>query len=97
MNYAISEQWSASIRGEIFDDKNGYRTGVNANGNGQKWKEATLTLGYLPTKSFLMRFEGRYDKSNVADAFVESVNNATETTEYNDTQYSFAVEAIYKF
>ena len=44
-----------------------------------------------------MRLEGRYDKSNVADAFVESVNNATETTDFNDHQYSFAVEAIYKF
>ena len=97
LNYALNDQWSASLRGEIFDDKNGYRTGVNAGGDGQKWKEVTLTLGYAPTKSFLMRFEGRYDKSNVADAFVESVNNATETTDYNDSQYSFAVEAIYKF
>jgi len=44
-----------------------------------------------------VRFEGRYDKSNVADAFVDSINNATETPNYKDTQYSFAVEAIYKF
>jgi hypothetical protein len=99
LNYAISEQWSASLRGEILDDKNGYRTGVvgPVSGSGQKWKEVTLTLGYAPGKNFLVRFEGRYDKSDVAGAFVKEVNSSTGVTQYDDTQNSVALEAIYKF
>jgi hypothetical protein len=99
LNYALTAQWSASLRGEILDDKDGYRTGVldPGTGKGQKWKEVTLTLGYAPTKNFLVRFEGRYDKSDVAGAFVKDVNATTGATQYNDTQSSVALEAIYKF
>jgi len=97
-NYAIADQWAASLRGEILDDKNGYRTGVvDANGNGQKWKEVTLTLAYLPTKNFQLRLEGRYDKSDISDAFVKNFNATTETTETSDDQASIALEAMYKF
>lgn len=98
VNYAFTDQWSASLRGEILDDKNGYRTGVvDATGRGQKWKEVTLSFGYAPSKNFLLRLEGRYDKSDVAGAFVDDVNNATETVDVNDKQSSVAIEAIYKF
>jgi len=98
-NYAISEEWSASLRGEVFDDNDGYRTGVvdPVSGSGQKWKEVTLTLGYAPTKNFFLRFEGRHDKSDVADAFVKNVNSTTGAIQYNDTQSSVALEAIYRF
>src|SRR6267378_7080295 len=44
-NYQLNDQWRLSVRAEYFDDKDGYRTGVI-----QKWKEATLTFAYLPTK-----------------------------------------------
>jgi hypothetical protein len=98
LNYAISPQWSASLRGEVFDDRDGYRTGVvDASGNGQKWKEATLTLGFAPAKNVLLRFEGRYDKSDVSGAFVEEVNAATGAVQSKDSQGSVAVEAIYRF
>lgn len=98
VNYAFTDRWSASLRGEILDDKNGYRTGVmDDTGRGQKWKEVTLTVGYAPSKNLLLRLEGRYDKSDIAGAFVDDVNNATETVDVNDKQSSVAIEAIYKF
>ena len=56
--YQFSDQWRLALRGEWFDDKDGYRTGF-----GQKWREATLTLAYLPIKSIEVRAEVRADKS----------------------------------
>ncbi len=85
-NYQINDQWRVSLRGEYFDDQNGYRTGLV-----QKWKEATLTLGYSPLKNLDLRAEIRGDRSNVP-AFV----NSNGTTASNN-QNSFGVQAIYKF
>jgi len=97
-NYAVTEQWSASLRGEFFDDKDGYRTGVlDGAGRGQKWRELTLTVAYAPTKSLLLRFEGRYDKSGVADAFVAGADGGGSAVRFNDQQSSVAVEAVYRF
>lgn len=98
LNYAISTRWSASLRGEIFDDRDGYRTGViSTTGQGQKWKELTLTLGVAPAKNVLLKFEGRYDTSNVSGAFIESVDNASGLDRLQDSQTSVALEAICKF
>jgi hypothetical protein len=98
LNYTLTEQWTASLRGELFDDRDGYRTGVlDADGAGQKWRELTLTLAFAPTKSLLLRFEGRYDKSGVASAFLESTGGNAAAQRFNDEQSSIAVEALYKF
>jgi hypothetical protein len=98
-NYAFSDQWSASLRGEYFDDKDGYRTGVidPLSGDGQKWKEATLTLAYAPTKHFVLRVEGRYDRSNVDGAFIKDTGSTPGTFDVDDKQSSIALEGIYKF
>ena len=85
-NYQINEQWRVSLRGEYFDDRDGYRTGLV-----QKWKEVTLTLGYSPIKNLDLRAEIRGDRSNVP-AFVDS-NSITASKSQN----SFGVQAIYKF
>ena len=92
-NYQVNDQWRLSVRAEYFDDKDGYRTGVV-----QKWKEATLTLAYLPTKFFELRGEVRGDKSDsnafVKDAvFFSGVSGAGLT----DNQTSIGLEAVYKF
>jgi hypothetical protein len=84
-NYQISDPWRVSVRAEYFDDTDGYRTGV-----AQKWKEATLTVGYAPAKNAELRGELRQDTSDVA-SFI-----------YNDgvarkTQHSLGLEAVYKF
>ncbi len=59
VNYAISDQWRVSLRAEYLDDKDGFNTGTP-----QKLKEGTLTFGYDPVKSFELRIEARYDKSD---------------------------------
>ena len=86
VNYQIDEKWKLSLRGEYFNDRDGYRTGV-----AQKWKEATLTLGYTPIKNLEFRGEIRGDRSNVP-AFA----NSDEVTASN-SQRSIGLEAIYKF
>ena len=85
-NYQINEQWRVSGRVEFFDDKDGYRTGV-----AQKWKEATLTVGYLPIKALELRGEIRADSSNVA-SFAD-----TAGTSSSKSQRSLGLQAIYSF
>ncbi|MEP6657325.1 MAG: outer membrane beta-barrel protein [Betaproteobacteria bacterium] len=85
-NYQLNDQWRVSLRGEYFDDRDGYRTGV-----AQKWKEATLTLAYLPAKEWEIRAEVRADKSDQS-AFLKS-DGVTPTS----SQRSFGIEALYKF
>lgn len=85
-NYQINGQWRLSGRVEYFDDKDGYRTGV-----AQKWKEATLTVGYMPIKALELRAEVRADSSNVA-SFVN-----TSGTGSSKSQRSLGVQAIYSF
>lgn len=86
INYKCNEQWRASIRGEVFSDRNGYRTGV-----AQAWKEVTLTLAYAPIKDAEIRAETRRDFSNTR-AFFNS--NHIGASKY---QQSYAIEGYYKF
>ena len=85
-NYQIADQWKLSLRGEYFDDRDGYRTGI-----AQKWKEGTLTLAYTPIKNLDLRGEIRGDWSNVP-AFIDSDNVTSKKS-----QRSVGLEAIYKF
>lgn len=86
VNYKFNEKWHTSVRGEIFSDRNGYRTGV-----AQTWKELTLTLGYDPIKNLEVRLETRRDFSNV-NSFLNS--NDIGSANY---QQSYALEGFYKF
>ena len=90
-NYAFNERWRISVRAEYLNDKSGYNTGTV-----QKLKEATLTLGFDPVKSFELRLEGRYDKSD-QPTFVRSVATATEPQTFADNQTGFALQGVYKF
>jgi hypothetical protein len=85
-NYAFTDQWKLSFRAEIFDDDDGYRTGVV-----QKWKEATLTLAWLPTKPIEVRAEARHDRSNVASF----LDRDGVTGRNNNTSYG--LQFLYKF
>ncbi|HTM64155.1 MAG TPA: outer membrane beta-barrel protein [Gammaproteobacteria bacterium] len=85
-NYQFNDKWRTSVRGEIFDDADGYRTGV-----AQVWKEITLTFGYEPIKHLMFNIETRRDFSNV-NAFL---NKGALTS--NNNQQSFALEALYQF
>ena len=85
VNFKLNDAWRVAMRAEAFDDKDGFRTGVD-----QKWKEATLTLAHTPTKNVELRAEVRADKSNVSSF---DQNNGPDKKK----QTSAALEAIYKF
>lgn len=84
VNYKFNSKWRISCRGEIFNDKDGFATGVR-----QTLKELTLTVGYTPLKHLELRAEARHDFSNV-DSFL----NKNEVTSTNNQQ-SFALEVIW--
>lgn len=85
-NYTFNDKWLTSLRGEYFNDQNGFRTGVR-----QAWKEATITLGYIPIKNLEIRAETRRDFSNV-----NSFTNKNGVSVSNNAQ-SYALEGFYKF
>lgn len=90
-NYQIDDKWRISLRGETFNDKDGYRTVVEPGKTvGQKWNEATLTLAHMPVKNVELRAEIRADRSDQM-TFLKSDGTAAKT------QNSLGLEAIYKF
>ena len=95
LNYKFDDHWRASLRGEHFNDPDGYRTGLI-----QKWNEVTLTFGYAPVKSTELRFELRNDWSDNDAAFVKGAGSYLPGLGYTDTsdrQGSVAVEALFRF
>ncbi len=89
VNYAINSQWRVSLRGEYFDDQDGYLTGaysipvttymtspgiVTAS---QRLAEGTVTFGYDPVKNFELRLEARYD----APQAVNGINRFPDSTQ----------------
>lgn len=89
VNYAINDLWRVSLRGEYFDDSDGYLTknfDATYHGSSQKLDEVTLTFGFDPTKNFEFRVEGRYDDPDK----VAGVQLVPKT-------YQGWFEAIYKF
>ena len=105
VNYQFDDQWRISLRGEQFDDKDGFRTGLkNLSGpfdydpiedvttyleDSEKSSSFTATVGYAATANFELRGEVRMDKTE-EDALVDG-----DSAE--DSQTFFAVEALYKF
>jgi len=60
--YQFSPLFYAALRGEVFDDKDGYRTPF---GTPLTYlRSGTLTLGYSPNSHLLFRLEGRIDGVN---------------------------------
>lgn len=93
-NYAINDQWRTSLRLEYLDDKDGFVSGLI--GTPQKLKEATLTFGYAPIKSFEVRMEARYDKSDKS-TFVRRISVDPTVNPFADSQTGFALQGVYKF
>jgi hypothetical protein len=86
-NMMVNPQWRLSVRGEYFDDKQGFHF---ATPQGTKYYEGTLTLGYLPTSSVELRTEVRMDKANNS-VFVDSDGSASKTL------MTFGLQGLYKF
>jgi hypothetical protein len=93
VNYAINDQWRVSVRGEYLDDKDGFLSG-----SVQTIKEGTVTFGYSPVKSFELRAEFRYDRSNAnAPIFYKTLAAKNTATPNSDNLSEFALQAVYKF
>lgn len=87
-NWAITDMWRASLRLEqTKDDSNG---GVITGIPDEKVKEATLTIGFLPTANAEFDFEVRKDKAD--DQYFTDFNGSP-----TDSQTEFALQALYKF
>ena len=86
VDYKIMEKWLASARMEIFDDADGFRTGVR-----QNWREATISLAYKPTKHWQIRAGTRHDFSNKSSFINKSLHST------NANQQSYAVDTIFIF
>ena len=93
-NYALNDQWRVSLRLEYLDDKEGFVSGIF--GTAQKLKEGTVTFGYAPVKSFELRMEARYDKSDKS-TFVRTLTNDTSINPFADSQTGVALQGVYKF
>ena len=93
-NYALNDQWRVSLRLEYLDDKEGFVSGIL--GTAQKLKEGTVTFGYAPVKSFELRMEARYDKSDKS-TFVRKITTDTSINPFADTQTGVALQGVYKF
>jgi len=69
-NYDFTDTFSLALRGEIFSDPQGYRTGVP-----QNLKEITLTPSFKVGKNVVLRPEFRYDWSDVKSFNDGKTNN----------------------
>jgi hypothetical protein len=87
VNYAINSQWRVSVRGEYFQDRQGF---VTTTGTRQTLREGTVTLGFDPIKKFELRLEARYDKAD-HDLFLR------DSTDLADNQTGLALQTVYKF
>jgi hypothetical protein len=93
-NYALNDQWRVSLRLEYLNDKEGFVSGIV--GTAQKLKEGTITFGYAPVKSFELRMEARYDKSDKS-TFVRTLSTDAASSPLANSQTGVALQGVYKF
>src|SRR5262249_11642234 len=91
VSYMFTDQWRLAFRAEHFKDTDSFRLGIDDT----KYKEATLTLAYLPTKNVELRAEVRYDKASPPSS-VTGVWTNTDGSMSNSLS-TVALQAIYKF
>jgi hypothetical protein len=82
VKYDINDTFSVAVRGEIFDDKDGVRTGTV-----QKLKEMTLTFETRLSGGLILRPEYRHDSSDK-----QSFDNGTKKS-----QDTLALGAMYRW
>jgi putative OmpL-like beta-barrel porin-2 len=87
VTYMISPKLRAAGRLETFKDTDGLRFLANP---GTKYREATVTLGYLTSSSFEVRGEVRQDRASNS-VFTESSGSMSKTL------LTYALQGIYKF
>lgn len=105
LRYDINDKLYAAVRGEYFDDQDGYRfstvSGYGAHaaysggafvapGDVEVW-ETTITLGYEVVEGLMTRLEYRHDDAEDEIFFGDDMG------EFEDTQDTIAFEIIYSF
>jgi putative OmpL-like beta-barrel porin-2 len=92
LTYMISPKLRAAFRAESFKDTDGLKFGTAspAAPAGTKYKEATATLGYLPSASFELRGELRQDRAS-NEVFTQTSGGMSKTL------LTYALQGIYKF
>lgn len=89
--YDLNDVFRLALRGEYFDDQDGFRTGIK-----QHLFEITPTLSIRPfcnkgkLDNLVLRLEYRFDHSN-EDAFEDDDGG------FKDTQHTIATELLYYF
>jgi hypothetical protein len=93
VTWMITPKFRAVVRGESFDDHDGYHfpAALALAPNAEtKYTEGTLTLAYLPADSFELRAEVREDKAN--QAVFKQYDGTT-----SKTLMTMALQGLYKF
>ena len=91
--YAMTDKTALAVRGEIFDDPQGYALGLGAKSD---VKEITGTYEYKFADALLLRGELRYDLSNVP-AFDKQATSSSTGVGTETTQLTFLVGAVVTF
>lgn len=92
VKYMFAPKWSAALRLESFNDKDGLRFGFpSGTTSASKYKESTFTVGWLPADNFEIRGEFRMDKAN------NEVFTDTSGGNPSKSLTTYAVQVLYKF
>lgn len=95
VNYAFNTKWRVSLRGEYFDDQDGFLTSTPG---GQHLEEGTVTIGYMPVPHVEVRLEGRYDTAEKNSLFRTAPNAAAGTgPALTDNLEQFALQGLLEF
>jgi hypothetical protein len=89
-SYSWTDRFTTALRGEFFNDRDGFRTGGSANHAKVNLAEGTLTAAYKFTKMLLGRAEVRHDVSDEAVYRVGSTN-------FDRHQTTLALQLIYTY
>ena len=88
--YMFMPKLRGALRAEAFNDKDGFHFGFPAGTTSStKYKEFTLTVGYLAADNLELRGEVRTDRADQA-VFTDGANLSKGLT-------TFAIQALYKF
>ncbi|HXY95681.1 MAG TPA: outer membrane beta-barrel protein [Steroidobacteraceae bacterium] len=98
VGYAFNARWRVAVRAEYLEDADGFLTGTSG---GQHLAEATLTLGFKPSRRLELRAEWRADFAQfpvflhqpAIDLYPYGTSPGRLTTQLGQ----FALQAVYTF
>jgi hypothetical protein len=90
VRYDVNEWFSLNVRGQVFDDTDGVRTGANDAPTVQQLSAFTITPEIRVNNNMVVRAEYRHDMSDT-NSFTDDDSTAT------DTQDTVAINALFYF